>query len=143
MKRIGAIGLWLMAATTTPATITPTVTYYRDVLPILQSHCQSCHRPGQVAPISFRSYRETQPWAEAIKYVVVSKKMPPWFAETHFVPAPDHGKLTPREIETVVRWVDQGAPPGDPKDAPPPAYWLEGRRHPDTSGRDPSRRSNS
>ena len=128
MKRIGVIGLWLLVAVRAPATVTATVTFYRDVLPILQNHCQSCHRAGQVGPMSFLSYRETRPWAEAIKYVVVSKEMPPWLAERQFVPtAAGHGRLTLRDIETIVRWVEEGALAGDPKDAPPPAYLQEGR----------------
>lgn len=128
MKRICVIGLVLGVASTSTATVGSSVTYYRDVLPILQNHCQSCHRSGQVAPMSFQSYRETRPWAEAIKYAVLAKKMPPWLTERQFVPVSDHSKLKPNEIETIVRWVDEGAPAGDPRDAPPPAYLQEGRR---------------
>ena len=56
----------------------PGPTYYRDVLPILQQHCVSCHRPGQIAPMSFLTYADTRPWADAIKQVVSSGRMPPW-----------------------------------------------------------------
>src|SRR6266853_3456090 len=65
-----------------------TVTFHKDVLPILQKNCQSCHRPGQIAPMSFLTYDSTRPWAKAMKNAVVSKKMPPWFADPqygHFV----------------------------------------------------------
>ena len=127
MKRLYLIGLWLGAAVTVPATIGGAVTYYRDVLPVLQNHCQSCHREGHVAPISFMTYKETRPWAEAMKYLVLSKRMPPWLAERPYVPAADHGSLTPHEIETIVRWAELGAPAGDPKDAPPPLYFQETR----------------
>ena len=76
-----------------------------------------------MAPINFMTYKETRPWAEAMKDVVISRQMPPWFTERPYVPAAgDHGSLTPIEIETIVRWVDLGAPAGDPKDAPPPLY---------------------
>ena len=125
MKRMCLIGLWLGMAGSVAATIGGAVTYYRDVLPILQNHCQSCHRPGHMAPISFMTYRETRPWAEAMKYQVMSKQMPPWFAERPYVPAADHGLLTPREAETIIRWVELGAPAGDSKDAPPPMYFQE------------------
>src|SRR4051812_25496177 len=60
------------------------VTFNKDVLPILQRDCQSCHRPGQVAPMSFLSYESVRPWAKAMKAAVLSKKMPPWFADPQF-----------------------------------------------------------
>jgi len=59
----------------------PPVTFHRDVLPILQQHCQTCHRPGQVAPMSFLSYQTARPWAKAMKAAVLARKMPPWFAD--------------------------------------------------------------
>jgi hypothetical protein len=58
-------------------------TFYKDVLPILQKNCQSCHRPGQIAPFSMLSYESTRPWARSIKTKVVSRQMPPWFADPH------------------------------------------------------------
>jgi hypothetical protein len=126
MKRICRIGPLLGVVTTAFATIIPSGTYYRDVLPILGRHCQSCHRPGQVAPISLLSYKETRPWAEAIKYVLLAKQMPPWFRERQYLPTTGHDQLTLSEIDTIVRWVDEGAPEGDPKDSPPPAYPQQG-----------------
>lgn len=129
MKRMYLMGLLFGMVASAPATIAPTVTFYRDVLPVLQNHCQSCHRHGQVAPISFLTYRETRPWAEAMKYVVVGHKMPPWYGERQYMPtAADHSRLTLSEIDTIVQWAEQGAPAGDPKDAPPPAYMQEGRK---------------
>jgi hypothetical protein len=100
------------------------VSYYRDVVPILQEHCLSCHRPGQVAPISFTSYRQTRRWAEEIRHVVTAGKMPSWS-----VGGPkwkDH-ILSIRDAGTLIRWVDQGALEGDPNDAPFPAYVEEAR----------------
>lgn len=127
MKRMWWIGLLAGTCATATATITATVTFYRDVLPILQNHCQSCHRPGQMAPISFLTYKETRPWAESIKYVVVGKRMPPWFVENRAIPTASHPSLRVRDIETIVKWVDEGAVAGDPKDAPPPLYDQQGR----------------
>ena len=124
-QRMRPIGLWLGIAGTAWATVSSTVTYYRDVVPILQNHCQSCHRPGQMAPISFMTYRETRPWAEAMRYVVVSKQMPPWFAERHYLPSAVHEGLKLSDVQTIVKWVEQGAPAGEPKDAPPPVYFQE------------------
>ena len=125
MKRIRVVGLFLGVGLTAAATVTSTVTYYRDVLPILQKHCQSCHRPGQVAPMSFLTYKETRPWAEAMKYVVLANRMPPWFAQRDRAPVGGHDRLKWQEIETIVNWVEQAAPPGDPKDSPPPLYMQQ------------------
>ncbi len=56
------------------------LTFYRDVLPILQKNCQGCHRPGEIGPMPLESYQQVRPWAKAIREVVGTKKMPPWFA---------------------------------------------------------------
>src|SRR5215831_9288453 len=56
-------------------------TYHKDIVPILQKNCQSCHRPGQIAPMSFLTYNDVRPWARAMKTAVITKKMPPWFAD--------------------------------------------------------------
>ena len=60
------------------------VTFNKDVLPILQRNCQACHRPGNIAPMSFLSYETTRPWAKAMKTAVVTRKMPPWFADPQY-----------------------------------------------------------
>ena len=65
------------------------VTFDKDVLPILEKNCQSCHRPGEVAPMSLLSYSDARPWAKAIKAAVVSRKMPPWLADPSFGPFPE------------------------------------------------------
>src|SRR5438128_1062970 len=98
-------------------------TFHKDVLPILQKNCQSCHRPGQVAPMSFLSYDSTRPWAKAMKAAVVSKKMPPWFADPlygHFV---NDRTLKATDVDTISRWADGGALEGDFKDAPAAVKW--------------------
>ena len=100
------------------------VTFNKDVLPILQKNCQGCHRPGELAPMSFLSYSETRPWAKAMKQAVVTKKMPPWFAEKgHFA---NDRTLTDDEISTLARWADNGAPEGDAKDRPAPLAFHDG-----------------
>src|SRR4029077_18296512 len=80
--------VFLIHSTTAQQTVTDpssAVTFTKDVLPILQKNCQSCHRPGQVAPMSLIGYNDARPWAKAIKNAVMLKKMPPWFAdEGHF-----------------------------------------------------------
>src|ERR1700758_1904722 len=95
------------------------VTFYRDVVPVLQNNCQTCHRPGEIGPMSFLSYESTRPWAKAIKSAVLRKKMPPWFADPQYGHFSNDNRLKDAEIQKLVAWVDAGAPAGDPKDAPP------------------------
>src|SRR5437667_12213001 len=89
------------------------VTFHKDVQPILQKNCQGCHRPGQIAPMSLLTYEEARPWARDIKAKVESRQMPPWFAD------PQHGhfandrSLGQRDIDTLVKWADGGAPQGN------------------------------
>jgi hypothetical protein len=100
-----------------------TVTFTKDVLPILQKNCQSCHRPGQVAPMSLLSYQEARPWARAIKNAVTLKKMPPWFADPDYGHFTNDRSLSEREIDTLTKWADTGAAEGDPLAAPAPIDW--------------------
>ena len=67
-----------------PAKGTASVTFNKDVLPIVQNRCQGCHRPGEIGPMSFLTYKETRPWAKAIREAVNSAKMPPWFADPKY-----------------------------------------------------------
>ena len=100
--------------------------FYHDVLPILQSRCQQCHRPGEIAPMSFVTYRETRPWAKAIRDAVRTRKMPPWFADPCCGKFANDRTLTPAEIETLSAWADSGAAAGDENDAPPARTWPSG-----------------
>ena len=102
------------------------VTFSKDVLPILQKNCQTCHRPGQMGPMSFLTYESTRPWAKAMKAAVVTRKMPPWFADPHYGPYPNDRSLKQNDIDTITKWADSGAPEGNPKDATPPVQWPEG-----------------
>ena len=99
------------------------VTFTKDVLPILQKNCQSCHRPGQVAPMSLIGYQETRPWAKAIKAAVTLRKMPPWFADPKYGHILNDRSLKQSEIDTLAKWADSGVAEGDPKDAPAPIQW--------------------
>ena len=102
------------------------VTFYKDVLPVLQKQCQSCHRPGEIAPMSFMTYQETRPWAKAIKEAVVTRKMPPWFADPNYGHFTNERRLTPAEIDTLVTWADNGSAEGVEKDKPAPVRFAEG-----------------
>ncbi len=102
------------------------VTFYRDVVGILQERCQSCHRAGEIGPMPLGTYAEVRPFAKAIKNAVVTRKMPPWYAEPSIGTFHNDPSLSPREIDTLAQWADAGATAGDPKDAPPPRVFVEG-----------------
>ena len=104
----------------------PAVSFHKDVEPILQKNCQTCHRPGQVAPMSFMTYENARPYARAMKAAVLSRKMPPWFADPQYGPYLNDRSISQRDIDTLVSWVDAGAPEGAANDAPPPAQWPQG-----------------
>src|SRR5262249_5595622 len=125
VMRLPMLSLGCAVALSAAPAVTPP-TFNRDVLPVLQKHCQVCHRPGEAAPFSLLSYESARPWAKAIRAAVLSRKMPPWFADPkygHFVNDP---QLQDGEILTIVTWVDAGAPEGDAKDKPVPIEWREG-----------------
>jgi hypothetical protein len=124
MRRRYMLALLPGIAVIATASVNGTFTYYKDVLPILQDHCQSCHQPNGMAPSSFLTYWETRPWAATIEQVVTVHKMPPeWSEGVAVIPKHTNGGLTPREIYTIVIWVEQGAPEGDAHDAPFPIYF--------------------
>ena len=105
---------------------TGSVTFSKDVAPILQKNCQGCHRPGEAAPMSLRTYQEARPWAKAMKQAVLAKKMPPWFADAQYGHFRNDRSLPQKDIDTLVSWVDAGAPEGDPKDLPQPLAFIDG-----------------
>ena len=111
-------------------------TFARDVASILYDSCVSCHRPGEIAPMSLLTYQDARPWARAIKSKVVSREMPPWHADrATALPFRNAPSLSQAAIDTIVAWVDAGAPPGNMSDMPPAPTFLEGWQHP--SGRSP------
>jgi hypothetical protein len=107
-----------------PAAATPT--FNNDVAPILYRNCVTCHRPGEIAPMSLLTYAESRKWAKAIRDEVADGTMPPWHAD------PKHGRfandrsLTAAEKEALIKWANGGAPEGDPKDLPPAPAFVEG-----------------
>lgn len=104
----------------------PVPTFTKDVAPILQEHCQVCHRPGEAGPFSMLTYEQTRPWAAAMKEAVKAKKMPPWFADPRYGHFSNANTLTRAQIETIAAWADAKAPKGDPKDMPRPVNFVEG-----------------
>jgi mono/diheme cytochrome c family protein len=99
-----------------------TVTFAKDVVPILQKNCQQCHQPGAIGPMPLTTFEQVRPWARAIKQKLLAGEMPPYRYDR------DVGiqrlkydlRLSRAEIQTIVRWVDEGAPRGNPADLPPP-----------------------
>ncbi|HEY2012246.1 MAG TPA: hypothetical protein VGH38_02040 [Bryobacteraceae bacterium] len=125
----GALGAFLILPTLALGADagSPPVTFTRDIAPILQERCQECHRKGTAAPMSLISYEETRPWAKSIKQRVITRNMPPWHIDKtvgiqHFQ---NDRSLTDAQIATIVRWVDSGAPQGNPSDMPPPKQFPD------------------
>lgn len=119
---LGSLCVWSAAAASAQSgqAPTPAPTFNKDVAPILFANCISCHRAGEIAPMSLITYKEARPWAKGIKAQVAARAMPPWFAD------PKHGKfknergLSQAQIDTLVAWADAGAPEGSGA-APVPA----------------------
>jgi hypothetical protein len=120
------LGIAVLVISMRAAVQDPAPTFNKDVLPILQKNCQSCHRPGEIAPMSFLNYQETRPWAKAIKTAVVTRQMPPWFADSAYGHFANDRTLSDATVKTLVAWADGGAIEGNPKDAPAPVEFLQG-----------------
>jgi hypothetical protein len=75
--------------------------------------------------MSLLTYKDTRPWSKATKNSVVSRKMPPWFADPQYSHFRNDRTLAQEDIDTIVNWTDSGAPQSDAKDAPAPVQWLE------------------
>jgi hypothetical protein len=105
------------------AAATPTFT--KDVAPILQAKCQSCHRAGTVAPMPLLTYQDARPWARSIRDRVSRREMPPWHLDTTvgIRKFKNDTSLSDAQVDTIVAWVDGGAPMGDPKDMPAPVQF--------------------
>ena len=119
---VAAAGTAMFAQTARPAATPAQVTFSKDVAPILQQHCQECHRPGMMAPMSLLTYKDARPWARSIKTKVSNREMPPWFIDKHvgIQKFKNDPSLSDVEIDTVAKWVDAGAPEGNPADMPAP-----------------------
>ncbi len=126
MKRYMVL-TWITAACALAANKgTGTVTFHKDVAPVLQRNCQGCHRAGEAAPMPLLTYQQTRPWAKAIKEATLSKKMPPWFADPHTGKWANDRTMKQEEIDVLAAWADSGAKEGDAKDAPQALEFIEG-----------------
>lgn len=123
LSRLFALILFISIATFVGFTLSANAsntapTFGKEIAPILFTHCTSCHRPGEIAPMSFQNYKEVRPWAKAIREKVVNRTMPPWHADPHIGQWANDKRLAQKDIDTIVAWVDGGAKEGDPKDVP-------------------------
>src|SRR5260370_1685815 len=136
MKRVACLlagsFAFVCSAYAAPATV-PTFT--KDVAPIVFNSCATCHRAGEVAPMTLTSYDDVRPWARVIKNKVVAREMPPWGADpAHSLKMRNDRSLSQAQIDTIVAWVDGGAPNGSDADLPPMPKFAEGwtaEREPD------------
>ena len=129
-----AVMVLLVAPATAGEADTPT--FAKDVAPILYENCVSCHRPGEVAPMSLLTYQSTRPWARSIKSKVVSREMPPWHADpSASLPFKNDRRLSQDQVDTIVAWVDGGSPQGNVADLPAAPTFDDGWGHP--TGLDP------
>jgi thiol-disulfide isomerase/thioredoxin len=102
------------------------ITYAKHVASIVQRRCQACHRPEQAAPFSLLTYEDAVKHARMLKEVTTQRRMPPWHADSRYGEFVNNRRLTDKEIETLVSWVDAGTPRGDDKDLPKPIAWTKG-----------------
>lgn len=115
-----SLGFHLKASAQTPPT------FYKDVLPILQNHCQSCHRHGEPAPFELVTYQQARKWSGKLAAAVELRAMPPWFADPRYGKFANDPSLTSQEIATISQWDKAGAPAGDARQAPAPREWTDG-----------------
>ncbi len=128
VSRLSSIALLAGATLSSAAASDSTVTFHRDVVPVLQKNCQACHRPGDIGPMPLLTYEQTRPWAKAIRAAVSQGEMPPWHADRRYGTFANDRSLSQHEIDTLVRWVETGALAGSPADAPPLLEFDEGWR---------------
>jgi peroxiredoxin len=102
------------------------VTFTKHVAPLLQKHCQECHRPGRIGPMALLTYDDAVAWSAMMREVLEDKRMPPWFADSKHGKWSNDRSLPDEDRATLVRWIDAGMPKGDPKDLPAPAKFPEG-----------------
>ncbi len=116
------VGVLLAAPAGAQSQDTDEITFNKHIAPIFQRSCQTCHREGSIAPMSLLTYEESRPWARSIKERVANRKMPPWYIDRNIGVQKFKAdrSLSDEEIDLVVRWVDGGAPRGNPADLPPP-----------------------
>ena len=115
----------LLPAASVQAQVPARPTFSKDVAPIFRDKCETCHRPDSIAPMPLQTFQESRPWARSIKAKVEARQMPPWHIDKTIgiQDFKNDRSLSDEQIATIVRWVDLGAPQGDPKDMPRSRQW--------------------
>src|SRR5262245_28986346 len=101
-------------------------TFSKDVAPIFYKNCTSCHRPGEIAPMSLLTYQDARPWAKSIATRVSAGTMPPWHADSSRVAFANDRHLNDADKATILSWANGGAPEGNPQDLPSPPHYTQG-----------------
>ncbi len=121
-------GLWsnffLVLGAVSPLCAAPT--FYKDILPILQDHCQACHRSGEIAPMPLVTYQDARKWSSEIARRTTAREMPPWFADPKVGHFSNDPSLTAAQIATLADWTAGGSIAGNLADAPAPRKWASG-----------------
>src|SRR5438093_11631355 len=122
-----AVAFLLVPAAALAADTPKTTTFTKDIAPIFQEKCESCHRPNSIAPMSLVTYQDARPWAQSIASRVKARQMPPWHLDKTIgiQKFKNDRSLSDEQIDTIVRWVAAGAPKGDLKDMPAPKVWAD------------------
>ncbi len=119
---LALIGTGLLTVSATGGT--PTFT--KDVAPILYKNCATCHRAGEIAPMSLLTYQQSRPWAKSIREMVARGQMPPWHSDQPHGVFSNDRRLSEADKNTLIAWVDAGAPEGNPNDLPATPRFTEG-----------------
>ena len=132
MKAIVLLGVAVMLLLVTGPTASTTSennpTFSKDVAPIFYKNCTGCHRPGEIAPMSLLTYKDARPWAKSIREKVANKEMPPWHADPKYGEWRNDRRISQQDINTILGWINNGAPEGDVKDLPPMPEYTPGWR---------------
>ncbi|NOT60101.1 MAG: c-type cytochrome [Acidobacteria bacterium] len=123
---VATCAVWLFTISSQANVPAKIVTFSKDVAPIFNKNCATCHRPGEAAPFSTLSYQDVRPWAKSIKEKVANRVMPPWHHDPHIGQWSNDARLSQADIDTVVAWVNAGAPEGNAKDLPPVPQFTNG-----------------
>lgn len=102
------------------------VTYAKEISRIIQRRCHECHRPGMIGPFSLLTHDDALKWTAMMKEVVLQGRMPPWHADPRYGHWSNNRKMPQQEVDTLIAWIDAGAPFGDKKDLPPKQEYAEG-----------------